>query len=55
MGKKGQKSLMSLFDNAQSRSSLCHSFNEHVAKMDAEGNISCSKEELIIWCAPVGN
>lgn len=54
MGKKGQKSLMSLFDNAQSRSSLCHSFNEHVAKMDAEGNISCSKEELIIWCAPVG-
>ena len=55
MGKKGQKSLMSLFDNIQSRSSLCRSFNEYVAKMDAEGNISCSKEELIIWCAPVGS
>ena len=55
MGKKGQKSLMSLFDSTASRSSLSRSFNEHVAKMDTNGNLSCSREELIIWCAPSGN
>ena len=54
MGRKGQTSLMALFDNEASRSSLCNSFSEHVANMDVNGNISCSKEELIIWCAPVG-
>ena len=54
MGKKGKKSLMTLFDSADSRSSLSRSFNNHVAVMDTEGNISCSKEELIIWCAPSG-
>jgi hypothetical protein len=46
---------MSLFDSTASRSSLSRSFNEHVAKMDTNGNLSCSREELIIWCAPSGN
>ena len=46
---------MSLFDSTTSRSSLCKSFNEHVAKMDTNGNLSCSREELIIWCAPTGS
>ena len=54
MGRKGQTSLMALFDNESSRSSLCRSFGEHIAAMDVNGNISCSPEELIIWCAPLG-
>jgi hypothetical protein len=52
MGKKGTKSLMNAFDSIQTP--LKKSFNEHVALMDSEGHISCSKEELILWCAPVG-
>ena len=55
MGKKGQKSLMALFDSNDAVGSLAKSFNDHIAKMDDEGNLSCSEEELIIWCAPVGN
>lgn len=52
MGKKGTKSLMNAFDSIQNP--LKTSFNEHVALMDSEGHLSCSKEELILWCAPVG-
>ena len=55
MGKKGKKSLMTLFDNAASRGSLAQSFTNHIAKMDVDGEITCSPEELIIWCAPFGN
>ena len=54
-GRKGKKSLMTLFDNEVSRSSLPKSFGNFIAKMDAEGSIECSKEELIAWCAPYGN
>ena len=54
MGRKGQTSLMALFDNEDSRSTLCQSFNKHIANMDVEGNISCSRDELIAWCAPIG-
>jgi hypothetical protein len=46
---------MTLFDNEVSRSSLPNSFSEFIAKMDADGSIECSKEELIVWCAPHGN
>ena len=55
MGKKGKKSLMTLFDAANSRGTLANSFTEHVAKMDVDGEINCSEEELIVWCAPYGN
>jgi hypothetical protein len=55
MGRKGQTSLMALFDSEESRSSLCNSFNKYIAEMDVDGNISCSEEELIAWCAPIGN
>ena len=55
MGKKGKKSLMTLFDNDAVRGSLVKSFSEHVAKMDVDGEITCSPEELIVWCAPFGN
>lgn len=54
MGRKGQKSLMALFDNETSRKGLAKSFTEHIAKMDVDGNITCSKSELIAWCAPYG-
>ena len=55
MGKKGKKSLMALFDSDKSRGDLARSFTEHIASMDVDGEINCSKEELIIWCAPYGN
>ena len=55
MGKKGKKSLMTLFDNTASRGSLAQSFTNHIANMDVDGEITCSPEELIIWCAPFGN
>jgi hypothetical protein len=54
-GRKGKSSLMTLFDSETSRSSLPRSFGSFIAKMDAEGSIECSKEELIAWCAPHGN
>ena len=54
-GRKGKKSLMTLFDNETSRSSLPRSFGSFIARMDAEGSIECSKEELIAWCAPYGS
>ena len=52
MGKKGTRSLMNAFDSV--KNPLKTSFNEHIALMDSEGHLSCSKEELILWCAPVG-
>ena len=55
MGRKGQKSLMSLFDNEISRMGLAKSFTEHIAEMDVDGNITCSESELIAWCAPYGS
>lgn len=55
MGKKGKKSLMALFDSANSVGALHKSFNNHIANMDTNGNISCSVEELKVWCAPEGN
>jgi hypothetical protein len=55
MGKKGQSSLVNAFDYINSEHDLRHNFNQHVAKMDVNGNISCSEEEIIIWCAPVTN
>lgn len=54
-GRKGQKSLMALFDNTASRGTLPNSFVKHVAAMDMQDSINCSKEELIIWCAPQGS
>lgn len=54
MGRKGQKSLMSVFDLVGSRNSLSQHFNDFTALMDMEGSINCSKEELIVWCAPAG-
>lgn len=55
MGRKGKRSLMSLFDSDAVRSPLIKSFEEFVAGMDDNGDITCSKEELIVWCAPTGN
>lgn len=55
MGKKGQTSLMSLFDSEESSSTLCDSFRKYEAEQDVNGNINCSREELINWCAPVTN
>ena len=52
MGKKGTKSLMNAFDSINP--TLKDSFTKHIALMDSEGHLSCSKEELILWCAPVG-
>jgi hypothetical protein len=52
MGKKGTKSLMNAFDSINP--TLKESFTKHIALMDSEGHLSCSKEELILWCAPVG-
>lgn len=54
MGKKGQKSLMTLFDDENARGSLAKSFDNYVAYQDAHGEINCSKEQIITWCAPVG-
>jgi hypothetical protein len=54
MGKKGQKSLMTLFDNENARGSLAKSFDNYMAYQDAHGDINCSKEQIIAWCAPVG-
>lgn len=54
-GRKGQKSLMALFDNTTSRGSLASSFMEHVAMMDTQDSLNLSEEELIFWCAPKGN
>lgn len=54
MGKKGQGSLMNAFDYVRSKHDLRSSFQKHIAKMDVNGNISASKEELIVWCAPTG-
>lgn len=54
MGRKGQSSLMSAFDFISSKHDLRSSFTKHIAEMDVNGNISCSPEEIIIWCAPVG-
>lgn len=54
MGKKGQKSLMTLFDNENARGSLAKSFDNYMAYQDAHGDINCSKEQIITWCAPVG-
>lgn len=55
MGKKGKSSLMTLFDSASVQGTLARSFNDFVATMDQEGEINCSEEELIAWCAPTGN
>ena len=55
MGRKGKKSLMALFDNVNSRGTLADSFTKHIAAMDVDGEINCSKEELVVWCAPQGN
>ena len=55
MGKKGQSSLINAFDYINSQHDLRSSFNTHVAQMDVNGSISCSEEEIIIWCAPVIN
>ena len=52
MGKKGTKSLMNAFDSVNP--TLKKEFTQHIALMDSEGHLSCSKEELILWCAPVG-
>ena len=54
LGKKGQKSLMALFDSTNIQSSFIEKFNKFVAKMDNVGNITASEEELITWCAPKG-
>lgn len=54
MGRKGTKSLMGLFDSDNVRGGLAKSFSEYVAKMDIDGNIFVSSEELTAWCAPVG-
>ena len=54
MGRKGKKSLMALFDSDSVRRDLIKSFGHFIAKMDDDGNINCSKEELIVWCAPYG-
>ena len=51
-GKKSQKSLLSVFDDTQCE--LSKSFTQHVATMDDSGVLSCSPEEIIIWCAPEG-
>lgn len=53
-GKKGQKSLMTLFDNTSARGTSAASFAEHIAMMDTQDKITCSREELIVWCAPKG-
>jgi hypothetical protein len=46
---------MSAFDFIKSTHDLRSSFNKYIAEMDVNGNISCSPEEIIIWCAPVGS
>lgn len=53
-GKKGKKSLMSLFDAADSSCSTMKSFNSYVAQMDLKGEINLSTEDIITWCAPIG-
>ena len=53
-GKKGKKSLMTLFDASTSKCSLMSSFNSYVADMDLNGDIALSQEDIITWCAPVG-
>ena len=55
MGKKGQKSLMVLFDSTNASTEFTRSFNKHVAEMDVDGNIHATEEEIIIWCAPTGS
>ena len=58
-GKKGQKSLMTLFDSVNSRGFLAKSFNEFVAQKDTakgeEGKIHLSLEQIITWGAPAGS
>jgi hypothetical protein len=55
MGKKGQKSLMVLFDSTNASTEFTRSFNKYVAEMDVDGNIHATEEEIIIWCAPTGS
>lgn len=58
-GKKGQKSLMTLFDSVNSRGFLAKSFNEYVAQKDTakgeKGKIRLSLEQIITWGAPAGS
>ena len=53
-GKKGKKSLMSMFDAANAQCSLMKSFNSYVAQMDVNGKVNLSQEDIITWCAPIG-
>ena len=55
MGKKGQKSLMTLFDSVNVSTEFTKGFNNYVAEMDVDGSMHVTKEELIIWCAPYGS
>ena len=62
-GKKGQKSLMTLFDSVEARGTLAESFNNYVAQKDTEMNevtktlttLNLSLEQVITWGAPAGS
>lgn len=55
MGRKGERSLMTLFDSEGSRPSLADKFTQYEAIQDIEGSLTLTREELITWCAPKGN
>jgi hypothetical protein len=52
-GKKGQRSLMSLFDSGECI--LAKHFEQFEANLDASTSYRFEDDELIAWCAPNSN
>lgn len=52
-GKKGQRSLMSLFDAGEC--SLAQNFEQFEAQIDQSSDFEFDIQDLIKWCAPNGN